>query len=330
MRALAPLVLASLLVAGCSNAGDSANSQGGDDPDPEFGVKATPTTGVIRGVVLDAAIRPLAGAVINLTTGGSTVSGDDGAFGFQGLEPGEYFLQASKKGFESAQTSARVEAGIDDPPITKILLVLVPSLQPYVDAFVKHGYLGFGVAIGITSIGSTFLGGPVSETLNDAAVWNMQFTQVPMWAQGELVWDQTQPGGGMLIFEMVRGNDNNIYRGYRETSVSPALAYWNTTVLQGEAENVTDPEHGIDYRFFGGPHPMLAPGGGVVPERGSGHPACTTVDTGPVLGPRSLCAFGYGTTLQQRADAYIHNFYNFAPPEGWRFTVDGEPVVPDE
>ena len=40
---------------------------------------------------------------------------------------------------------------------------------------------------------------------------------MPRWAQGELVWDQTQAAGGMLIWEMVEDGTNQ-YRGYRETS----------------------------------------------------------------------------------------------------------------
>jgi hypothetical protein len=45
---------------------------------------------------------------------------------------------------------------------------------------------------------------------------------------------------------------------------------------------------------------------------------------------RGLVVDGTVRPLQQRTDAYIHNFYNFVPPAGWRFTVDGDPVVPDE
>ena len=35
-----------------------------------------------------------------------------------------------------------------------------------------------------------------------------------------------------------------------------------------------------------------------------------------------------GLTVQQRFDAYSHSFYGFLPPEGWRFTTDGNPVPP--
>lgn len=324
MRILAIIALLTTALAGCSDS-NAPTQEGPNFEDLDYGVQATDTTGVIRGVVVDEAIRPLAGVLINVTGQQrvSAVTRDDGAFGFSGLEPGDYFLQASMKGFITQQASTSVVAGRNNPDLVKITLAAVPVEAPYVDAVTYAGYLTFGASVGITSIGSTIYGG-VGQ---DYAIWNHKFTQVPMWAQGELVWDQTQPAGGMLIWEMVKGDGSNQWRGHRETAESPALAFWNTTVLQNEAENVTDADIGIDYRFFGGPHPLLAPGAGIVPERSSGHPACTTFPT-VVLGDRSLCSFGYGLTYQQRADAYVHNFYNFAPPEGWRYTVNGDPVVP--
>lgn len=322
MRLFASATVLALLLAGCA-----ADPPAPDEAEPEvdFGsVEATETTGVIRGIVIDEAIRPIAGVLVNLTTGqANKTTGDGGAFAFDGLEPGTYFLTASKFGFESIQTSVDVVAGVHEPPIVKVQLVAIPSQQPYVDTISRSGFISFGAAIGITSVGTT-INPTLAEQLGDESIWHVDFDQTPRWAQGELVWQHSQPAGGMLIWEMVKGGTNS-FRGYRQTAESPALAYWNSTVLASEAENVTD--QGIDYRFFGGPHPMLAPGAGIIPERPSGHPVCTTFPT-VVLGDRSLCSFGYGLTFQQRAEAYIHNFYNYAPPEGWRFTVDGQPEVP--
>lgn len=322
MRLLASATVLALLLAGCAG---NPPAPGEDEPEADFGgVEATDTTGVIRGIVIDEAIRPIAGVLVNLTTGqANKTTGDDGAFAFDGLEPGTYFLTASKFGFESIQTSVDVVAGEDEPAIVKVQLVSIPSQQPYLDTISRSGFISFGASIGITSVGTT-INPDLAEQLGDESIWHVDFDQTPWWAQGELVWQHSQPAGGMLIWEMVQGGTNN-FRGYRETAESPALAYWNGTVLARETENVTD--QGIDYRFFGGPHPLLAPGAGIVPERPSGHPACTTFPT-IVLGDRSLCSFGYGLTFQQKAEAYIHNFYNYAPPEGWRFTADGAPEVP--
>lgn len=303
------LVVASILVAGCSSGGGGRGPTAATD-DIDYGVEATSTTGVIRGVVYDEAIRPLLGVTVSIATLGRNVTtGDNGEFGFDGLEPGTYFLQATKQGYASIQASAEVVAGESQPPIVKIGLVAIPSEMPYVEAHVLAGYLSFGAAVGLTSVGTTVYG-PVADTLGDRSIWDMQFTSLPSWIQGELVWDQTQPAGGEFIWEMTEAGSNSPV-GYRETTSTPALAYWNTTVIEEHNETVLDPERGVAYRFFGGPHPALKP----------------PCPSDPVFGINP-CYFGYGLTVQQRADAYVHNFFNFAPDEGWRFTEHGDPAVP--
>jgi hypothetical protein len=319
MRWTAPFLLA-FLVAGCATppAADEADGPAFDDLD----LDATATTGVIRGIVVDEAIRPVANATVVLTPGDKTVATTAaGAFGFSGLEPGTYFLKVERAGYNGTQTSTEVLAGVAEPPIVKVLLVLNPSKLPYIEALQFSGFLSFGLSIGITSVGTT-INPALSEAMGDQSIWTVYPDEVPTWAQGELVWEQNQAGGGMLIWEMVQGGTNN-FRGHRETAVSPALAYWNTTVIQENATSILD--DGIAYRFFGGPHPALAPnsaGGPTPPED-----QCPTIPT-VVLGDRNPCRFGFGSTVQQRADAYAHHFYNFAPLEGWRFTVDGDPVIP--
>jgi hypothetical protein len=318
MRWLASLLLVSLL-AGCTGAPAE------EAPSAEFedlGLDATATTGVIRGIVVDDAIRPVADATVVLTPGDKTATTTQaGAFGFAGLEPGTYFLKVERAGYNATQTSTDVVAGVAEPPIVKVQLVLNPSKLPYIEALQFSGFLSLGLSIGITSVGTT-IDPDLSEAMGDQSIWTVYPDEVPTWAQGELVWEQNQAGGGMLIWEMVQGGTNN-FRGHRETAVSPALAYWNTTVIQENASSVVD--DGIAYRFFGGPHPALAPngaGGPTPPED-----QCPTIPT-VVLGDRNPCRFGFGATVQQRADAYAHHFYNFAPPEGWRFTVDGDPALP--
>lgn len=317
MRRLAVLLALSFL-AGCTGSpgpGDGLPPADFDD----LGLQATASTGVIRGIVVDDAIRPIADASILLTPGDkSTATTPAGTFGFDALEPGTYFLRIERAGYNATQTSTEAVAGVAEPPILKVLLTRNPSTVPYIETLQFNGFLSLGVAIGITSVGTT-IDPTLSETLDDHSIWNVGFSEVPTWAQGELVWTHNQAAGGMLIWEMVHGGTNDFF-GYRETAVSPALAFWNTTTLQLHAGNVTS--DGIDYRFFGGPHPATGPGGMIPPED-----QCPTVPT-VVLGDRNPCRFGYGVTVQQRADAYVHHFYNFAPPEGWRFTVDGDPIVP--
>lgn len=305
------LVVVFVLVSGCSQPSNEETREPTVDFE-ELALQATATTGVIRGLVVDETIRPIGNVSILLTPGDQqTVSTAAGTFGFEGLKPGTYFLRVSHLRYLPTQTSVEVVAGVSEPPITKVLLVADPSARvPYVDALSFNGFLSLGAAVILTSVGTTVFG-PLADSIGDTSIWTVNFTMEPMWLQGELVWQHNQPAGGMLIWEITRAGSNTP-EGYRETTESPALAYWDNETV--EANNATNweehedyddvgewdlVEDGVSYRFFGGPHPL-----------------CTGV------------GFGCGLTVQQRADAYIHNFYNFAPPEGWRFTVDGDPVVP--
>lgn len=300
-------LLAAFIVAGCADGGTAA------DEGPDFSdldLQASATTGIVRGVVVDEAIRPVAGANVTLTPGGlRTQSTEDGRFGFEGLAPGTYFLSVSRARYNTVQGSADVVAGVAEPPIVRILMVAIPGSAPYVEALAFDGFLTFGAAVFATSIGTTVFG-PLADALSDTSIWAVNFTEEPDWVQGELVWDQTQPAGGQFIWEMTRGCSNTSY-GYRETTASPALAYWNTTVIrENNATNVDEGDDydllqdGLCYRFFGGPHPLCRT-----------EPYANT--------------FGCGLTVQQKASAYAHHFYNFAPFEGWRFTKDGSPTTPD-
>ena len=304
MRSLS-FLLALAFLAGCAQPPAEAA-----EPIADFealDLEATSTTGVIRGVVVDEAIRPVANASVTLTPGDKTATTNlGGTFGFEGLEPGTYFIAVERRGYNATQTSTEVVAGVAEPPIVKVLLTANLGQLPYVEVLQFSGFLSFGAAVFATSIGTTIYG-PVSEALSDQSIWTVTFTELPMWAQSELVFEANQPAGGGFIWEMT--DTSNTHYGYRETGPSPLLAYWNTTVLEDHNETTLDPEQGIAYRFFGGPHPSCQ-----IPE----------IPPAPYLWP-----FGCGLTIQQRADAYIHHFYNFAPAEGWRFTVDGDPEVPE-
>src|SRR5688572_21410353 len=98
-RLLPLLLLAATALAGCS--GDaSPKDREPAVPDGAFdglNVKPTDETGIVRGVVVDEAIAPLEAAKVTLQgPGGSqeTETNALGAFGFDGLEPGTYFVKA--------------------------------------------------------------------------------------------------------------------------------------------------------------------------------------------------------------------------------------------
>ncbi len=297
MRALlVTLLMACVAFAGCADSGVESI----DDTDQQFedkGLKATATTGVIRGVVVDESITPIAEATIKIKSLGlETTSDENGLFGFSDLEPGAYFLDVTKTAFVGAQTSATVVAGEDKPELVRVMISFDPGAVPFVDALVYKGHLTCGAAIFVTSVGCTTLA-LVAEQIGDQSIFTQTFTEVPSHAQGELVWKNTQTLAGRFIWEITPGG--NTHMGYRETEHSPALAYIDNETIAANLGDIMD-ENGIKWRFFGG-----------------SHDAC-----------HGIYGFGCGVTLEQSAEAFIHTFYNMQPNEGWRFTVDGEHPLP--
>lgn len=298
MRALAALLLLVALLAGCSGKAPPKESTADPLKQADFtdlDLAATATKGVIRGIVVDDSIRPIVGANISLTPGGlNAKSTAEGTFGFDDLEPGTYFIHVSKVGYTATQSSADVVAGVDDPPVIKMLLVATPDSRPYFVVDKQEGFMTCGVAVVASSVGCDT---STADTFGDRVYFLENFTILPTWTQGELVWEQTQVAGGGFIWQIARPGTNDYYSG-GETGGSPLLASIDTATLEKNKDNIL--KEGVEYRVFGGPNENCAVPG----------------------------TYGCGLTLDQKFTAYMHSFFNFMPPEGWRFTVDGDPVPP--
>ncbi len=296
MRAiLVAVLMASVALAGCA---DSSSAQV-DETEQKFeekGLEATADTGVIRGVVVDAQINPIADVTVRLLgTELETTSDAEGLFGFGDLEPGFYNIEASKTGYTTSKIQEVVEAGVDKPPIVRIVISIDEGSIPYIEPLTFNGHLTCGVAIFATSVGCTTFA-IVAQQIGDQSIFQQKFSTQPDHVQGELVWDNTQLLAGRFIWEITPGGNSHI--GYRETEHSPALAYLDNETIAQHADVIMD-DNGINWRFFGGPHDLCP---------GTGYPN----------------SFGCGVTLEQSAEVYIHAFYNMQPDEGWRFTSDGE------
>jgi hypothetical protein len=306
-----------LLVVMTALAGCASSARSGDtttDVASDIHVQATESTGVIRGIVVDPAIRPLANAHVTTVAKGRTLhtnTTSTGSFGFQGLDPGTYFVQAGKLGYKTIQTSVEVVAAESMPKALQVMLEANPSTKPYLETLSFKGFLACGVAVFLTSVGCTTYGA-IADATGSKAIFHYDYTQLPDWMQGELIWDQTQAAGGQLIWEATIGGTNT-HLGHRETTTSPALMYWNTTVIQENNETLL--KKGVDVRFFGGPHEACQ--SPVQPEL----PPNPSQWTKPLF-------FGCGVTLNQDVKIIIDTFYHFTPPEGWRHTKDGDAVVP--
>lgn len=127
------LSLVAVALAGCAD-GAPPEDDGFD------GLDVDDRTGGIRGVVVDTSITPLEGVSVSLNSGEETVTDATGVFTFTGLEPGTYFVTAEKVLYESAQASAAVEAGVEEPPVLTIQIARLSGLTPFVET---HQFDGF-------------------------------------------------------------------------------------------------------------------------------------------------------------------------------------------
>lgn len=153
--------------------------------------KATATTGVIRGVVLDDSYVPLADALVRLQDGVETLSTTEGAFVFEDVEPGSHFLEITKSGYALQQVNVEVVAGVDRPPVVKVLMPRDLSDLPFSELFQYAGFLQCGVGLGAAGVGRGVNPCAFAESVNtfDTAV------RRPVdHIQAEMIW---QPSSGV-------------------------------------------------------------------------------------------------------------------------------------
>ena len=289
MRAFALVaLLATSLLAGCAdgNGGNSAT-----EPTFDLGLTATSSTGVIRGVVVDDAIRPIPGATVVLSGGdssGQTTTNAEGLFGFSTLVPGTYFLSISKPGYFTTQQSADVVAGVAEPDIVKVLLAIDVANLPFTELLTWTAFLQCGAFLVAGSLNPCAAAD--SDNVHDFAFGG---GRIPDMVHVEAYWEGTQPAGNYLSMgfydpESLASNWKSI------DGTSPLIIQANGTEIQ---DALGDDANHTTVRLF--------PGGG--PD-----------GTNPTL------------VLNQRYEVYVTNFYGFVPREGWSIVVDGPCTTPEQ
>jgi hypothetical protein len=346
------LLVAATVLSGCSGGG-----KGGKEPQgpnfEELGLEATATTGIVRGVVVDEAVRPLAGALV-ATVGGdgkahNATSAPDGAFGLDGLEAGTYFIKVTKPGYRESQVSTDVVAGVAEPPIVKVVLAVDPTDLPYVSAFQYDAFLACSFTLVLVSFAAC---GLAADQTNNAFLVEYPMDKPPGWIQTEAVWESTQALGSSLSLS-VTDFSTGTQIGVNGSS-GPSPIYVGVNATTARQFNYTGPDaNPVNIRLFS----TAAAGTDLVPEQtvhqawaSNGYPVYNSTGLDPAadgaFGAAGLAnplgedcirwvtlfkacmgAGGVGVVLQQKVTVFTHVFYGYTPPAGWRFS-DGNGVPP--
>jgi len=302
---VACLVLVALL-AGC--AGSKAAT---------VSASSAPGTVLLRGVVVDEAIRPVAGARLELdgvaanATAGNATTGADGRFAFPGVAPGAHLVRASKVGFADAVAQADVRLGADEA--VKLVLVADASAVPYaetlkIDGFVQCGTDTFDnhfAACGSGNVGSFIAcaqaGVCQGNVTDDRYIVIQWFDREPTFLAVEVAWQETSQFAHALSVWLGSATKEQL-KFYPET---PDV--WNVTEgpspLYGTMNQTM-----LDHSRIGKDSWFLA--------------QVFAGDAGQT-GPAAL-----GVVVQQRFQMFFTSFYGYVPPADWRFAEAGRAPPP--
>ncbi len=298
MRTWVVLLIVGAALAGCAEDGGPKDT--GDVTGLDSELEATEDTGIIRGVVVDPAIVPIAGVTITIQgSGASTQTNEAGEFGFDGLSPGTYFLTATKLGYFDVQQSTDVVAGEARPPIVRVLMERDAGFNPYSSTQQYTGFYQCGTsAVVVCGAPGILLGifGMEDPVGGDTSNPYLYFEEGVDFIQAEMVWESSQALSPELYFEM-EALDSNCDKESSRTFLanaqgeSPIRARANETVL--DEGGIGGPNCGIYFSVFSG--------------GAQGTPA--------------------GASFQQGFDWFITEFHGYTPPEDWWYIIDG-PLAP--
>ncbi len=284
---LAVTLLVATAFAGCATDTSGASSSL-EDAAKQINVQGSETTGIIRGVVVDTAIHPLAKVAVSVKAGAKNfvnLTNAEGAFGFGNLAPGTYFVSAVKSGYKTTQQSIEVKANDPEPGVAKILMEVDTSFQkPSHDTFHFRGYMECNVVV-------VFFFFPCEEPITGTKIGNDNWVaSYPIagnvsWLHTSMTWVPKQPVGTELYFNI--GNPDTEIIGYKG----------------GPSPLVLDIKEDKDLGQFKDNSVVIEVSGN---------------------GEQGLA----GAEAEQDFDAYIVAFHGYKPPADYAFWKDGEPKDP--
>ncbi len=313
------LLITSLLLAaslaGCAEGMEAVQS---NEPSyDEFELEASEDTGVIRGVVVDPSITPIAGAIVTIQGDETreTTTNEEGAFGFKDLNPGFHSLLVDKDGYGGVTQQVEVVAGVDQPPVVRVLLEEDPSELPVVNALTFNGYIDCSVSTPAYRVAVCSLPGASSVTDDNFMKTHSDLDAGATFIQAEMIWRSTQAAGDRMSMTMEAGcaADGCDVNGPEQTGQgeSPIVLFADTERLNAEEQRY---EGVLLHRVFN------------MEVEGTAPPVPVCDVPNPIHGG-TMCVKGWGATLQQKFTIYTHVFSRSVPQEGWQFSVDGEPQL---
>jgi hypothetical protein len=313
------LLVASVGLAGCSDGGAPPEDgpSAADDIQEEYDVKPTDTKGVLLGVVVDEAIRPVEAVKIALNLADGTLqektSDAEGRFAFGDLEPGVYLLEFSHGQYATLATSVDVKAGEEDPPVHRFQVTRLFAQEPFTEMITYDGYIACAYAFFLSS-----------TCVND-------YTRVPGCLNPSAC---PCPGGCFRDQEVAKQGGNK--REY----VSVVGPGWQSIIIEATWEPTSDlgKELGFTVSYYsrpttshwygstGGPNPLR-----LQLDVGVPHDSVSSVE--PHLidanGTEELFTFfsanSENVAANQAFQAFQTVYYYAIPPEDWSFIVDGAP-----
>jgi hypothetical protein len=312
---LALLLAASAALAGCSGGKDGGPPSKADEFQ-DLDVRSTSTTGVLLGVVVDEAIRPVKDAQVTVSKpdGSDEAQATDaqGRFAYGNLLAGTYFVKVRHPQFAMAQTSAEVAAGVEDPPVVRVQLTRLFSQQPYAETIKFDGYIACAYSI---AVGST--------CAND---YTRLVAGVVPGCEGGCLKDYnvSKTAGNVreFRFDLSGGWQSMVLEEYWEPTLGEPESHGTLNFILSYF-NRTDTGHW--WAQGDGPSPLR-----VQVDVGSDGPGAQNADDLiPPEGMKDLFViFGAGDTdvaVNQPFSYFQTNFYYAIPPDGWSF-VRGDPM----
>jgi hypothetical protein len=299
MRGLSLWLGIALVLAGCSSAPrPPADADGEAFPETDFAeldLRATKETGIVHGLVVDAAIVPIVEAAVTLQPGNlSTTSDAKGRFGFADLAPGAYVVRATHADYTETQTTLQVVAGDSEPRPAMLVLQRLAGTEPYVTAMAWQGYM----QCSLIAAGFFFTGCMAADVTDDESRRQDAVDVQPDFLQSELTWDSTQALGNNLCMK---------HYAIDEEGFEPIV---DTQGRAAEACGAVPVVQSFDRASLN----ATAVGQGRGIER--------------VVWVAYAIDGALGMAFEQQFTVYSHLFHNFVPPMDWTFVRDGSPAVP--